>query len=246
MQLSDEYADGERYDAEYGGLDEDGAFFLDVAMRGGARVLDLGCGTGRLAIPLAEAGKEVTGLDGSAAMLERARAKAGDLPIRWALGDFRDYDLGQSFDTALSCAHAFQGLMTEEDQRRYLACARRHLAAGGILAFDTRNTAPVHLDVDGRESFWHSFTMPDGRIIDTSTIDVFDAATGIMHYRVIRRDRADGSRRETTIDIKFTDPATLAQLLRDGGFAIETMQGDFVGGDLTPTSPEIVVVARAI
>src|ERR1700752_864011 len=175
-------------------------------MRGGARVLDLGCGTGRRAIPLAQAGKEVTGLDGWAAMLKRARVKAGALPIRWLLGDFRDYALGQSFDTALSCAHAFQGLMTEDDQRRYLACARQHLVTGGILAFDTRNTAPAHLDVDGRESFWHSFTMPDGRVIDTSTIDVFDAATGIMHYRVIRRGRSDGSRSETTIDTKLTDP----------------------------------------
>jgi SAM-dependent methyltransferase len=249
VEFSDEYANGERYDAEYGGIDDDGAFFLALAMRGGRRVLDLGCGTGRVAIPLAEAGKAVTGLDGAPPMLERARAKSNGRALRgtlrWVLGDFRDYDLGERFDTALSCAHAFQGLMTADDQRRYLACVRRHLDTGGLLAFDTRNTAPVHLEVDGREQFWHSFSMPDGRIIDTSTIDRFDAAAGVVHYRVIRRDRQDGSRSETTIDIKFTDPATLTQLLQEGGFAIEAMYGDFAGGALTSTSPEIIAVARA-
>ena len=249
LEFSNEYADGERYDAEYGGIDDDGAFFLALALRGGPRVLDLGCGTGRLAIPLAEAGKHVTGLDGAPPMLDRARAKVAGRTLRgtlrWVPGDFRDYDLGARFDTALSCGHAFQGLMTEEDQRRYLACARRHLDPGGLLAFDTRNTAPVHLDVDGSEQFWHSFVMPDGRAIDSSTIDRFDAATGVMHYRVIRRDRRDGGRSETTIDIKFTDPTTLTRLLQESSFAVEAMYGDFTGAALTPTSPEIVVVARA-
>ena len=64
----DEYDDAVRYDAEYGGIDDAARFFLSLAEGCGRRVLDLGCGTGRLSLPLARLGKEVTGLDRSPAI----------------------------------------------------------------------------------------------------------------------------------------------------------------------------------
>ncbi|MFM9842869.1 MAG: class I SAM-dependent methyltransferase [Dongiaceae bacterium] len=111
-----EYDDGALYDAEYGGIDDDGQFFLELAKGCGPRILDLGCGTGRLAIPLCRSGKKVTGLDAMPTMIDHARRKAKGLPIRWIDGDFRDFDLGETYDLAISCAHAFQGLLTEDDQ----------------------------------------------------------------------------------------------------------------------------------
>jgi SAM-dependent methyltransferase len=242
--LDAEYEDPARYDAEYGGIDEDGAFFLSLAESCGRRVLDLGCGTGRLAIPLARSGKEVTGIDLSRAMLSHAEKKAGNLAIRWVEGDFRNFHLGGEFDLIIACGHAFQALITEADQRTFLRCVRRHLAAGGRLAFDTRNTIPLHLDVTGRENSWHSFVLPDGSVVDVSGVEAYDAATGIMHYRTFRTRRDSGLRTETVLDIKFTAPNDLLRLLRENGLREEHMFGDFSGGPLTDASPEIVVVAR--
>jgi SAM-dependent methyltransferase len=240
-----EYDDPVRYDAEYGSIDGDGAFFLSLAESCGGRVLDLGCGTGRLAIPLARRGKEVTGIDRSRAMLTYAEAKAGHLATRWVEGDFRNFELGREFDLIIACGHAFQALLTEADQRTFLRCARRHLAAGGRLAFDTRNTVPLHLDVTSQEGSWHSFVLPDGSVVDVSGIEAYDAAAGIMHYRTFRTRRDSGVRTETVLDIKFTAPDDLLCLLRESGLQEERVFGDFSGGPLTDASPEIVVVARS-
>jgi SAM-dependent methyltransferase len=240
---AEEYDDAVRYDAECGQIDDAAAFFLSLAESCGRRVLDLGCGTGRLAIPLARRGKEVAGIDRSRAMLAHAESKAGPLAIRWIEGDFRDFDLGQEFDLIIACGHAFQALLTEADQRTFLLCARRHLAAGGRLAFDTRNTVPLHLDVTGREQPWHSFVLPDGSITDVSGTEAYDAVAGIMRYRTFRTRRDSGLRTETVLDIKFTAPNDLLRLLHESGLRDVRLFGDFSGGPLTGTSPEIVVVA---
>lgn len=240
----DEYGDGVRYDAEYGAIDDAASFFLSLAGTCGPRVLDVGCGTGRLAIPLARLGKDVTGLDRSPAMLAQAAGKAGALPVRWVEGDFCAYDLGRKFDLILACGHAFQALLTEAQQLAFLGCARRQLADGGALAFDTRNTAPCHLDVTAEERFWHSFVLADGTPIDVSGTEQYDPTTGIMRYRTFRTRRDNGQRSETVLDIKFTTPDDLQRLLRTSGLRAERLLGDFAGGPLTETAPEIVVIAR--
>ena len=239
-----EYDDGALYDAEYGGIDDDGQFFLDLARDCGPRVLDLGCGTGRLAIPLCRAGKRVTGLDAMPSMLNHARRKAKDLPIRWVDGDFRDFDLGDAYDLTISCAHAFQGLLTEDDQQRYLACTARHLVLGGVLGFDTRNPSPHHLEAPSGECHWHSFVDPAGDTIDSSGTQHYDPGTGLMRYDVFRTNRRTGNRQAAHITIKFTPLARLRDLLTSAGLAVEQVYGTHRREAWTPESPEIVIVAR--
>src|SRR5262245_58022128 len=239
-----EYDDGARYDAEYGGIDDDGQFFLDLAQKCGPRILDLGCGTGRLAIPLCHSGKKVTGLDAMPTMIDHARRKAKGLPIRWIDGDFRDFNLGKTYDLAISCAHAFQGLLTEDDQQRFLACVARHLAPEGILAFDTRNPSPHHLDTPAGETHWQSFTDPAGDIIDSSGSQRYDPTTGLMRYEIFRTNRRTQKRTDAHITIRFTRLERLPEFMGDTGFEVSQVYGTHLREPWTPASPEIVVVAR--
>ena len=115
-------------------------FYAELARSAGGRVLELACGTGQVAIPLAEAGLRVTGLDGSAAMLGEAAKKAVRLGsdvqerLRFVPGDMAAFDLDEQFDTVIIPFRSFQFLLTPEAQRSCLAGVRRHLRPGGVFA----------------------------------------------------------------------------------------------------------------
>jgi len=117
-------------------------FYCDCARRFGGDVLELGVGTGRVAIALAEAGYTVTGLDLSPAMLDRARQKIAGLPpsvagrLTFVQGDMSAFDLGRTFPLILVPFRAFQHLIEPAVQRRALTCMHRHLAPGGHLVID--------------------------------------------------------------------------------------------------------------
>src|SRR5574341_2137000 len=78
-------------------------FYVDEAISAGGRTLELGCGTGRILLPTARAGSDITGLDSSARMLERCREKVAAEPdsvrqrIRLTQGDIRSFDLSERF-----------------------------------------------------------------------------------------------------------------------------------------------------
>jgi SAM-dependent methyltransferase len=120
----------------------DTQFYCECARRFGGNVLELGVGTARVAIGLAEAGYKVTGLDLSPAMLDFARQKVAGLPsaiaerLTLVQGDMSAFDLGRTFSLILVPFRAFQHLLEPAEQRRALACMRRHLAPGGHLVID--------------------------------------------------------------------------------------------------------------
>lgn len=114
---------------------------------GGAyrRVLDLGCGTGNHALPLARRGYDVTGVDLSDDMVARARRKAADEGTNAAFeaGDMRTVDLGRTFDVALILFAALGYNIADADVGAALANARRHLRRGGLLVLDVWNAPTV-------------------------------------------------------------------------------------------------------
>jgi SAM-dependent methyltransferase len=127
------------YDSYQSGITGDVAFYVTEATRAGGSVLELGCGTGRITIPIAESGIAVVGLDRAPAMLAVARQKierlGPDLQRRIQLvgADMRAFALARRFALVVIPYRAFLHMLTVEDQRRCLACVRAHLVDGGRL-----------------------------------------------------------------------------------------------------------------
>jgi SAM-dependent methyltransferase len=149
-----DYADA--YDALYRNKDYEGE--VDLIERvltrhglGGARrVLDLGCGTGNHALPLARRGHTVAGVDRSPGMLTRARAKAAtenlEPSVVFHLADIREFDLGQRFEAALMMFTVLGYQFEDADLMAALAVVRRHIEPGGLFIFDVWNGRAVLAD----------------------------------------------------------------------------------------------------
>jgi SAM-dependent methyltransferase len=132
-----------RYDAAVPLEPSEVEFYLELARTAESldlRTLELACGTGRVAIPLAREGIRITGIDASPEMLARARLKGEGLDnVEWREGDMRTFDLGEQFGFAYIPAGTFALNLMVEDQAACLERLRSHLAPGGRLAFDLGN-----------------------------------------------------------------------------------------------------------
>ncbi|HKF45694.1 MAG TPA: class I SAM-dependent methyltransferase [Thermoanaerobaculia bacterium] len=115
----------------------DAAFYLSLAKKTGGPVLELGCGSGRVLLPIARAGLECVGLDASSAMLARLKRNGPPSNLSVVRGRMQDFDLpGKRFALVYCAFRAFQHLLIVEDELSCLAAVRRHLAPGGTFALD--------------------------------------------------------------------------------------------------------------
>jgi len=148
VKLPEHFQDGgpsvEFYDLRNAGvfgspMDGDVAFYLAQARRSRGPILELGCGTGRIAFPLAAAGFDVTGIDRAPGMLAIARGKlrANPLPsLRFVRGNMTRFSLPQRFGLVVIAFRSFQHLLTIREQRACLEQVHRHLLPAGRLIVD--------------------------------------------------------------------------------------------------------------
>ena len=114
---------------------EDTVGFLSE-LAGAGPVLELGIGTGRVALPLAQRGHEVHGVDASEAMVEKLRAKAGGESIPVSLGDFAELDVEGEFSLVYVVFNTFFALLSQEDQVRCFSNVSRRLREGGVFVIE--------------------------------------------------------------------------------------------------------------
>jgi cyclopropane fatty-acyl-phospholipid synthase-like methyltransferase len=206
----------------------------------GAAVLDVACGWGRHAVPLAQAGLRVTGVDLSPTLLARAEAdaRAAGVGIRLVRADIRRLEWTSEFDAALSLFSSLGYFLSDEDDLRVLQRARAALRPGGTFILDT-----MHRDQLARsfvERDW--WAGPEGSPLWVER--EFDAVRGINHECLRWTDRA-GRIREKRHALRVRCASEWDVLLQEAGFAPLEWLG---GWDLAPFetgSERLIVVARA-
>ena len=223
-------------------------WFRGLARMTGGPVLELGVGTGRVAIPLAKDGHEVVGIDRSEAMLKRAEAHArrARVTVRLIESDMRTFSLDRAFALITIPFNTFL-MLTPDDRWACLARCREHLAPAGRLAIDVFQPDPNKIaGVDGgvREE-WRRKDPETGRFVTkfSSTQSDVDAT----HFRWWFEEELDGGEvrqvgRTATLHFLYRREAEL--LFPAAGFELDSMHGAYDGSPVEPTSQQLLIVAR--
>ena len=191
----------------------------------GLELLDLACGHGRIANPLAERGVRVTGLDATPLFLELARADAAErgVEVEYVEGDMRSLPWTGRFDRVLSWFTSF-GYFSDEENRQVLAEAYRALDPGGLLAIEMNNLLRL-IQVYADEVV---IERGDDKMIDRHRFDI-QTSRSLDERTIIR----GGKRRSFEFSVRMFTPAELRSWMLDAGFREAIAYGDD-GERLTP------------
>jgi SAM-dependent methyltransferase len=155
----------ELYDLLFDQLDFDLPYWIGKAGAAGGPVLEVGCGSGRLLLPIAKAGVDIEGLDASRAMIRRLKAKAAaaGLPVRTKTADMRDFSMGRRYALVFCAFNGFAHCETVADQIACLKACRRHLEPGGAVAVHMTYPGPAYwLEPEGKAVLELETPLPGG------------------------------------------------------------------------------------
>lgn len=247
------------YDDIYSGLKRgDIEFHVARAVESGGPVLELGCGTGRVLIPTARKGIEITGVDLAESMLSVCRVKLEEeeeaIRKRVSLhcADMINFDLGRTFALITTPFRSFHHLMTMEDQRACLQCIHRHLRDDGRLILDMFNPhMPYLVDERKRVGFVKDKEqrLADGRGLSVAVRDSEVDTTNqvILNETVYTVMHPDGHRDTIhhRFEVRYTFRWELEHLLARCGFEVEQVLADFDGTPFGEKDPsEMITIAR--
>ncbi len=225
------------YDTWYKLPDVEPEVALLAELAGGGRALELGIGTGRVALPLAARGVEVHGIDASPAMVAQMRAKPGGDAIPVTIADFADVPVDGEFALVYVVFNTFFALFTQEAQVRCFRQVAAHLPPGGrflIRAFVpdvSRFERDQALSVDRVEPdavhLGTSVYDPQSQLVDATQIRITESGTRLVHTR-----------------LRFAYPPELDLMAQLAGFELESRWGSFEREPFTANSPFHVSVYR--
>ena len=243
------YDDADLYDLVAPRDAEMEQFYVEVAGGRGRRVLDLACGSGRFTAPLAASGADLTGADLSPTMLARARrtlARQG-LTAKLIECDMRDFALDQQFDATILAANSLMHLHTEDDFRRAFSAIRKHLAPGGVFAFDiyVPSARLLSLPPDERQPLGTFDHARLGAVSVEETI-VYDPISQISRADWYWSTEAKRDFRHTRLDLRQVYPPELPLLLALGDLKLVDRFGDFDRSPIARQSFRQVCLAVAM
>jgi len=232
------------------GSKNDLEFYRELALQSGKKALELGVGTGRVAIPLAKAGITVVGIDNSIHMLGVAREKLAKETeavrgrVTLKRGDMRNFKLKQSFPLIYIPSSTFDHNITVEEQKRALNCVYKHLEENGTFAFDLEQATPDkpeaswwidRKEIDGGRMVVRSIFTRRDTTKHTCSLDLFFDV--YKNGKLLERYHEYG-------EVAIISKDEVTKLLEENGFKVESIYGDFNKSKYRKDSPRIVLVTR--
>lgn len=245
------------YDGAYAAMKDlvDAPFYLELAKQAGGPILEIGCGTGRVLLPIARAGIDIHGLDNSGPMLtilgNHLSHEAPDVRRRVSLhtGDMRDFRLNRTFPLVTIPFRPMQHMFTTSDQIQALQSAAIHVADGGMLAFDVFypkfDRLPLRIGEEQLEAEWSP--TPEMTIRRYFRKDALDKIRQILTitfiFRTYRRDTLVSEEQEILKMSYYTYPH-LQALFSLVGLQSVAEYGSFAKAPLDNQSEEMIFLLR--
>ena len=245
----------EWYDIFYSSADpSDIEFYKSLCIASGGPILEIGVGTGRIALPLSEYGLEVVGIDLYEPMIKAAHKRALEsAPLKGKLqliqADMRNFDLGRKFPIVTIPARTLLLATSEQEQFQTLCNAAKHLNHDGTMAFNLFYPDPDMLHDDPNKEFLLEVIdkSEGGRYVLTAK-NQFDLENQINDgTQIVEEFDSEGNllkRVELTVVVRYLYPEQITKLLDRVGLKLLEIWGDFEGGELNEQSEEIVILAR--
>ncbi len=242
------------YDSEQATFVDDIPLYVEFAKKCQGHVLECACGTGRVLIPIAEAGVKITGFDISEEMLSIAREKIEKLPkktrenITLVHADLTRFDLQKKFPFIFVAFRSFQSLVTREEQSAALTCIHRHLTNDGVFILDL--FAPRHdlLAQERRSVYLRRFLdKENGVYVTRRAEDQYN-----LSQQTLKEDRfyewtdKDGRFHQQvwSFELSYLFRYEAELLLEKYGFIVEDVFGDFCKSPYNYYSGEQIFVVR--
>ena len=245
------------YDWAHASFMDDVEFYLEELKDVKGPVLELGCGTGRVTIPLAKQGIAVTAIDISPDMVESAKKKAAldgvtSDQANFIVGDMRDFNLDRTFSAVLMPYRSFQWLLSIVDQRCALLNAWHHLLPEGKLIFDVFNPTTDVLRDDGEEPFLVKDVPGEkkGHKFQLLFQNQWDHNHQINNASLIAREVGPGGKEikkvSQSIQVRYTYRYEMMHLLELSGFQPLELYGSFARDDYQDASEHMIWIAQRL
>jgi len=248
------------YDYYSTGIEGDVQFYVEEVQKAGSPVLELGCGTGRILIPIAESGIKIVGLDRAPAMLSIAQQKISKLNletqgrIKLLEGDMRNFALNQRFELVIIPYRAFLHLLTPDDQRQALCCIHEHLTNGGLLIFNIFDpkleTIAAHTGYLGsamKRSLEFSHPDTGHRVVVWDSRQYDPGSQTVEQYFIFEELDDEGkviSKTYSPISLRYIYRYEMQYLLELCGYKIEALYGDFQRGPFRHGNEQIWIARK--
>jgi SAM-dependent methyltransferase len=241
------------YDIEHAHFEEDLSLYTNFAELCGSPLLELACGSGRLLVPLARQGYELTGVDSSAGMLKLAQEALEQAGVaaqcKLAQENMCRLSLGQKFRLAFIALGSFGHVCTRQEQRQTLAAVRDHLTTGGRFILDISNADVRYMEhLSGQVLHQGTWPRQDGALLSHFVSPASSLTKHLLELTHFYEEHRQGEavrRTVITTHLYLFERNEVELLLEEAGFEIADVYGDYELNPFEHDSPRMIFIAEA-